>query len=186
MLKRNGRSSEFLWGMGCRVWDMGFKIFYKLQTLNPKPIVLLLLCLCFAGCDRGASEQVQAAEKFADAVVRNDAGVRDSMIATRIFKKYFTNPYVASDYIGWMRSIYDVHNRKFFSTSRADVDRDLKEELQGGLLSDDEIEETGMVRVKSPNEGEQSAFFWMVKQKRHHWAVAIITKGEAAVNFKQH
>ncbi len=148
------------------------------------PYVVIFLCVALASCDRGASEQVQAAERFADAVVRNDAGARDSMIATRIFKKYFANPYVASDYIGWMRSIYDIHNKKFFSTSRADVDRDLKEELQGGLLNDGEIEETGMVRVKSPNEGEQSAFFWMVKQKGHHWAVAIITKGEAAVNFR--
>ncbi len=169
MLKRNGRS-----------WA------WHLSIVDSRWLVIMLLCLALAGCDRGASEQVQAAEKFADAVVRNDAGARDSMIATRIFKKYFVNPYVASDYIGWMRSIYDMHNRKFFSTSRADVDRDLKEELQGGLLYDDEIEETGMVRVKSPNEGEQSAFFWMVKQKGHHWAVAIITKGEAAVNFKQH
>ena len=148
--------------------------------------VVILLCLALTSCDRGASEQVQAAEKFADAVVQNNSGARDSMIATRIFKKYFDNPYVSSDYIGWMRSIYDMHNHKFFSTSRADVDRDLKQELQGGLLYDDEVEETGMVRVKSPNEGEQAAYFWMVKQKGHHWAVAIVTKGEAAVNFKLH
>jgi hypothetical protein len=136
------------------------------------------------GCDRGATEQVQAAQKFADAVARNDVGARDSMIATRIFKQYFTNPYVTSDFIGWMRSIYDLHNRKFFSTSRADVDRDLKQDLEGGLLSSDEIGETGMVRIKSPNDGEQSAYFWMVKQKGHHWTVAIVTKGESAVNFK--
>jgi hypothetical protein len=160
MLKRNMKLSEFRW------------------------VSLFVTMLMFIGCDRGATEQVQAAQKFADAVVRNDIGVRDSMIATRIFKKYFENPYVASDYIGWMRSIYDVHNNKFFSTSRVDVDRDLKQDLSVGLLSSDEIEETGMVRIKSPNEGEQSAYFWMVKQKGHHWAVAIVTKGEAAVDFR--
>ncbi|MDP4221404.1 MAG: hypothetical protein Q8896_13295, partial [Bacteroidota bacterium] len=142
------------------------------------------MLLLVAGCDRGASEQIQAAQKFADAVTRNDVPARDSMVATRVFRSYFENPYVTSDYIGWMRTLYDMHNHKFFSTSRADVDRDLKQELQRGLLYDGEIEETGLVRVKSPNEGEQAAYFWMVKQKGRHWAVAIVTKGEAAVDFK--
>lgn len=136
------------------------------------------------GCDRGATEQVQAAQKFADAVVRNNTPARDSMIASNLFQRYFANPFVSSDFIGWMRSLYDFRGSKFFATSRADVDRDLKDELGGGLKSGDEIEETGMVRVKSPNENEPAAYFWMVKQKGHHWAVAIVTKGEAAVNFK--
>ena len=131
-------------------------------------ISISLVIVVFAGCDRGATEQIQAAERFANAVVRNDVAVRDSMVATRVFRKYFTNPYVTSDFIGWMRSIYDLHNNKFYSTSRVDVDRDLKQELSVGLLSSDEIEETGMVRIKSPNEGEQAAYFWMVKQKGHH------------------
>ena len=167
MLKRKGKLLECHWTM-----------------VDSRLSIVILLCLALVGCDRGATEQIQAAERFANAVVSNNTGARDSMIATRVFKKYFTNPYVTSDFIGWMRSIYDIHNNKFFSTSRADVDRDLKQDLSVGLLSSDEIEETGMVRIKSPNEGEQAAYFWMVKQKGHHWAVAIVTKGEAAVNFK--
>jgi hypothetical protein len=138
------------------------------------------------GCDRGATEQVQAAQKFADAVVRNNTALRDSMIATRLFKKHFDNEFVRSEFIGWMATIYDMHGNKFAGSARADVDRDLKTDLSaGGLLSGDEIEETGMVRVKSPNEGQPSAYFWMVKQKGHHWAVAMVTKGEIAVNFRQ-
>lgn len=155
---------------------------------SPLPKVIgyfaLLLSFTVTGCDRGASEQVQAAQKFADAVVRNNIAGRDSMIASNLFQRYFDNPYVSSDFIGWMRSLYDMGGSKFLTTSRADVDRDLKSDLSGGLKSSDEIEETGMVRVKSPNEGQQAAYFWMVKQKGHHWAVAMVTKGEAAVNFK--
>jgi hypothetical protein len=130
-------------------------------------------------------EQIQAAQKFADAVVRNNTALRDSMIATRLFKKHFDNEYVRSDFIGWMSTIYDMRANKFIGSSRADVDRDLKGELVGGgLISGDEIEETGMVRVRSPNPNELSAYFWMVKQKGHHWAVAMVTKGEMAVNFR--
>ncbi|MFI5264156.1 MAG: hypothetical protein ACHQM6_06545 [Candidatus Kapaibacterium sp.] len=146
----------------------------------------LLLALSMAGCDRGATEQVQAAQKFADAVVRNNTALRDSMIATRLFRKHFDNEFVRSEFMGWMSTIYDLHENKFAGSARADVDRDLKADLaEGGLLSGDEIEETGMVRVKSPNEGQPSAYFWMVKQKGHHWAVAMVTKGEMAVNFRQ-
>jgi hypothetical protein len=167
MLRKNVKSSEYR------------------SVLSTKYSVLsLFIFLIFCGCDRGASEQIQAAQKFADAVTRNDVPARDSMIATRVFKKYFDNPYVSSDYIEWMRTIYDMHNKKFFSTSRADVDRDLKTDLNGGLINDGEIEETGMVRVKAQSPDEQAAYFWMVKQKGRHWAVAIVTKGEAAVNFK--
>ena len=147
-------------------------------------LLILAASLSLMGCDGGASEQIQAAQKFAEAVSKNDIPARDSMIATRVFKKYFENSFVARDFFDWMRTLYDVNNKKFFSTSRADVDRDLHEELSGGLLNDGEIEETGMVRVKSPNEGEQATYFWMVKQKGRHWAVAIVTKGESAVNFK--
>jgi hypothetical protein len=160
MLKRNVKSSVF------------------------RCISISVLIIVIAGCDRGATEQIQAAQKFADAVARNDIGARDSMVATRLFRKYFENPFVTSDFIGWMRTIYDLHNRKFFSTSRADVDRDLKEDLAGGLLHDGDIEESGMVRIKSQNENEPAAYFWMVKQKGRHWAVAMVTKGESAVNFK--
>ena len=84
-----------------------------------------------------------------------------------------------------MGTIYDMQQNKFIGSSRADVDRDLKKDLEGGgLISPDEIEETGMVRVRSPNPNELSAYFWMVKQKGHHWAIAMVTKGEAVVNFK--
>ena len=149
-------------------------------------IVCFLGCFGFVGCDRGATEQIQAAQKFADAVVRNKAAARDSMIATRLFKKHFDNEFVRSTFIGWMSSLYDIHKNQFSGSARADVDRDLKTDLQaGGLLSGDEIEETGMVRVKSPEENQPSAYFWMVKQKGHHWAVAMVTKGEMAVNFRE-
>src|SRR5437763_2397720 len=79
------------------------------------------IIFALAGCDRGASEQVQAAERFADAVARNNIPARDSMIATRVFKRYFDNDFVARDFYDWMRTLYDVQNKKFFSTSRAAV-----------------------------------------------------------------
>jgi hypothetical protein len=147
--------------------------------------LVLVMALVFIGCDRGATEQIQAAQKFADAVSRNDVSARDSMIATRVLKKYFDNAYVSRDFFDWMRTIYDGQNKKFYSTSRADVDRKLNDELSGGLIYDGEIEETGMVRVKSPDEGQPPAYFWMIKQKGRHWAIAIVTKGESAVNFRQ-
>jgi hypothetical protein len=166
MLKKNAKSSVFP--------------FFRLGILTA------VLALVTIGCDRGATEQIQAAQKFADAVVRNNTVLRDSMIATRLFKKHFDNEFVRSSFISWMSSVYDMRTNKFFGTARADVDHDLKGDLQaGGLLSGDEIEETGMVRVKSPDPNELAAYFWMVKQKGHHWAVAMVTKGEMAVNFRQ-
>ncbi len=180
MLKKNAKSSE--WGLGSSKVSNGTSI---------SGLRILFLCLStmmsigLIGCDRGATEQIQAAEKFADAVVRNNTSARDSMIATRLFKKHFENQYVTSDFIGWMGTIYDMRKSAFVGSARADVDRDLKEDLAGGgLISGDEIEETGMVRVKSPDPNELSAYFWMVKQKGHHWGVAMVTKGEMAVNFK--
>jgi hypothetical protein len=160
MLKRKPKSSAFHW------------------------LSILGLALVFSSCDRGATEQIQAAQRFADAVTRNNINARDSMIATRLFKKHFANDFVASDLIGWMRTIYDYQHGKFRSSSRADVDRDLREDLKYGLIYPEEIEETGMVRVKSPDEGQPSAYFWMVRQKGRHWMVAMVTKGEMAVNFR--
>lgn len=147
-------------------------------------IVLVLASVALAGCDRGASEQIQAAEKFADAMARNNVPRRDSMIATPLFRSQFQNAYVASDLISWMQIIYDIKKNKFASTTRVDVDRDLKQDLKGHLFDNGaEIEETGMVRVKSPLENDQSAYFWMVKQKGAHWKVAMVTKGELQVDF---
>jgi hypothetical protein len=147
-------------------------------------ILLLILTVTLTGCDRGASEQIQAAQRFADAVVRNNTGERDSMVATNLFKRHFENDFVTSDLIGWMGTIYDMQGGKFRGSSRADVDRDLKDELTGGLIYPEEIEETGMVHVRAPNANDPPAYFWMVKQKGHHWMVAMVTKGEMAVNFK--
>ncbi len=147
-------------------------------------LILLLFGTALTSCDRGASEQIQAAEKFADAMARNNVALRDSMIATPLFKSQFQNAYVASDLISWMQIIYDIKKNKFASTTRVDVDRDLKPDLKGHLFDNGaEIEETGMVRVKSPLENDQSAYFWMVKQKGAHWKVAIVTKGELQVDF---
>ena len=153
------------------------------SRLSPK-IILFLIALGLTSCDRGATEQIQAAQRFADAVARNNAPARDSMIATGVFKRYFENPYVSRDFFDWMRTIYDIGKNKFLASSRADVDRDLHEELNGALLNEGEIEETGMVKVNSPVPDEPAAYFWMVKQKGRHWAVAIVTKGESVVNFK--
>lgn len=174
MLKKNVKSSESGSSMVDSRW-----------SIVEISFIIFLLSFVLIGCDRGATEQIQAAQKFADAVVRNNTAARDSMIATRLFKKHFENDFVRSDFIGWMGTIYDMRKNKFLGSTRADVDRDLKEDLgEGGLLYGDEIEETGMVRVKSPIEGEPAAYFWMVKQKGHHWTVAMVTKGEMAVNFK--
>lgn len=145
--------------------------------------VALVIATTLASCDRGATEQIQAAERFADATARNNVGVRDSMIATRLFKSYFKNDYVASDFITWIQSIYDFRNKKFIRTANADVERDLKPELNGNLLDGGEIEETGIVKVKSPHESDPTAYFWMVKEKGQHWRVAMVTKGELQVNF---
>ncbi len=153
-------------------------------------IALLFLCSfipVLAGCDRGASEQVQAAEKFADYIVRNNVPGRDSMIATNLFKAHFKNDYVNSDFMEWMNTIYDMKTHKFAVSARADVDRDLKPYFKGGALIDPaEVEETGMVRAKSSVADAPAAYFWMVKQKGKHWAVAMVTKGELEVDFNAH
>jgi hypothetical protein len=106
------------------------------------------------------------------------------MIATQKFKEYFQNPYVASDMLTWFRSFYDYHNHKFLGTVSADVDYDLAPKLKGVLIDTNEIEETGMVIVKSPTPGIDAAFFWIVHQHGQPWRVAVVTKGESEVNFQ--
>jgi hypothetical protein len=144
---------------------------------------LLLLATGFTSCDRGETEQVQAAIRFSDAVARNEGPRRDSMIATWKFKEYFQNQYVAADYLNWFRSFYDLKEGKFVETARADVDRDLTKELEGALIVNSPIEKTGVVRVRTPDK-EKSAYFWMVKQQGEHWRIAIVTKGDMLVKFK--
>jgi hypothetical protein len=145
---------------------------------------LLLLGTGIAGCDRGAGEEVGTARKFADAVTRNNVPLRDSMIATQKFKDYFSNPYVSHDMLTWFRSFYDPKAGKFIGTAGADVDRNLTNDLEGALIDTAKIEETGMVRVNSPNAGEDAAFFWMVHQEGKPWKVAMVTKGESHVDFR--
>lgn len=152
--------------------------------MHSSSLAILFLCVAaLASCDRGATEQIQAAERFADATARNNVSLRDSMIATRLFKSYFKNEYVSSEFITWIQSLYDFHNHKFTFSANADVDRDLKADLKDGLIDPSEIEETGIVKVGSRNEPDQAAYFYMVKQKGQHWKVAMVTKGEAQVNF---
>jgi hypothetical protein len=157
------------------------------STSHTKRILLFgalaILVSGLTGCDRGASVQQQAAQRFADAVSRSDVNQRDSMIATFKFKEYFSNAYVCEDMISWFRTFYDFQNRSFIKPPRADVDRDLRKELAGALIDPAPIEETGIVQVPSPTAGEDAAFFWMVKQTGKHWRVAIVTKGEALVDF---
>jgi hypothetical protein len=143
-----------------------------------------LLGTGLSSCDRGASEQVGVARKFADAVARNNAPRRDSLIATYKFKEYFGNPYVSRDVESWFRSFYDASTGKFLGTASADVERDLTKQLDGALIDTASIEETGMVKVKSPNADEDAAFFWMVHQKGKPWRVAMVTKGESQVDFR--
>jgi hypothetical protein len=150
----------------------------------------LLLCvtgcclmLGLAACDRGAGAQEEAARAFADAVTRNDQPQRDGMIATRTFKEYFENAFVSRDMLDWFRTFYDYKNRKFFGAARTDVDRDLSGELSGALIDTNKIEETGLVRVASPTAGDQPAVFRMVKQANMHWKVAMVTRGDAQVQF---
>jgi hypothetical protein len=143
----------------------------------------LLAGLLLTSCDRGASTQIEAARKFADAVARNEAAKRDSMIATYRYLEHFQNPYVASDNLSWFRTFYDYQEQKFRKYATADVDYDLKKRLQGALITPEEIEETGMVRVRSPLSGEDDAMFWMVKQQGRPWRIAMVTKGEMLVNF---
>ena len=146
-------------------------------------LFLLLAIVGLIGCDRGATEQIQAAERFSDAVTRNEGPRRDSMIATYKFKEYFQNEYVAADFLKWFRSFYDLKEKKFVLTARADVDRDLTKELEGALVDTAKIEETGVVRVSTPD-SEKSAYFWMVKQIGQRLRVAIVTKGDMIVKFK--
>ncbi len=145
---------------------------------------IFLLGAGLSSCDRGASEEVGVARKFADAVAKNNQPLRDSMIATYKFKEYFGNPYVAHDVQAWFQSFYDPKAGAFRSTASADVDRDLTKELDGALIDTAKIEETGMVKVKSPNDGEDGAFFWMVHQEGKPWKIAMVTKGESEVNFR--
>jgi hypothetical protein len=158
---------------------------WRVGALPCSPTVLVALLSFFAtGCDRGASEEVGVARKFADAVARNNQPLRDSMIATFKFKEYFGNPYVSHDVQTWFQSFYDAKSGAFRGTASADVDRDLTKELDGALIDTAKIEETGMVKVKSPNDGEDGAFFWMVHQEGKPWRVAMVTKGESEVNFR--
>ncbi len=143
----------------------------------------MLFASGLSSCDRGAGEEVGVARKFADAIARNNVPLRDSMIATYKFKEYFQNPYVAHDVQSWFGSFYDPKSGAFRSTASADVDRDLTKELEGALIDTAKIEETGMVKVKSPNAGEDGAFFWMVHQEGKPWRVAMVTKGESQVDL---
>jgi hypothetical protein len=147
-------------------------------------IAALFLTAGLSSCDRGASEEVGAARKFADYVTRDDAPKRDSMIATQKFRDYFSNPYVAHDVQTWFRSFYDLKAGKFIASANADVDYNLTHQLEGALIDTAQIEETGMVRVNSPTAGEDGAYFWMVHQKGKPWKVAMVTKGESEVNFR--
>jgi hypothetical protein len=147
-------------------------------------VLIILTFAGLAGCDRGASDEVGAARRFADAVANNDAMRRDTMIATAKLKEFFTNDFVARDMISWFRSFYDVKNKKFIAAGTADVDRNLQPELEGALLDTNRIEETGMVKVKSPTAGDDAIFFWMVRQQGKPWRVAMVTKGESEVNFQ--
>jgi hypothetical protein len=144
---------------------------------------LFLALFALDGCDRGASGELQGARAFADAVSRNDTAKRNAMIATYKFREYFENPFVASDMMSWFRTFYDYKERRFHQPAGADVDRDLKADLEGSLIDTAAIEATGVVKVKSPNPGEESAIFWMVQQHGRPWKVAIVTKGELQVNF---
>lgn len=146
-------------------------------------VFFFFVLITLTGCDRGATEQIQAAEKFSDAVTRNEGSRRDSMIATYKFKEYFENEYVSADFLKWFRSFYDLKERKFVLSARADVERDLAKELEGVLIDTNKIEATGLVRVLTPD-GDKSAYFWMVKQEGQHWKVAIVTRGDMTVQFK--
>ncbi len=106
------------------------------------------------------------------------------MIATVKFREYFSNAYVSKDMITWFRSFYSYKDGHFIGESSADVDRSLAKELEGTLIDTNHVEETGIVKVKSPTPGEESAYFWMVRQSGKPWRVAIVTKGEAAVDFR--
>ncbi|HZK76569.1 MAG TPA: hypothetical protein VFD13_06645 [Candidatus Kapabacteria bacterium] len=147
-------------------------------------MAILLLMAGVAGCDRGAGEEIGVARKFTDAVVSNNAPLRDSMIATQKFKDYFQNAYVANDMLTWFRSFYNYRTHQFDDFPSADVDYDLSTKLRGVLIDTNQIEETGMVIVKSPTPGVEPAYFWLVHQEGQPWRVAVVTKGESEVNFQ--
>ena len=136
-----------------------------------------------AGCSRSTSAEVAAARSLADAVTRNEAGRRDSLIATSKFREYFTNVYVGHDMARWFQSFYDFRTGHFMTEPTTDANEQMEKALDGALIDTNKIEETGMVKVKSPVAGEEAAYFWMVKQHGLPWRVAIVTKGESQVNF---
>lgn len=149
-----------------------------------RSVCVLLLTLMLVSCDRGAGVQIKAAKQFARSVALHDTLARDSMIATARFHQHFSNDFVEAELIELMRTIYDPANDEFKGKVRADVDADLRPDLQGGLRLPGEIEETGMVRVKSPMVTHPYIYFWMVKQQDRKWQVAMVTKGEQKVLFK--
>src|SRR5436853_585809 len=112
------------------------KINASLRAYHCNSAILALVLVSFAlqGCDRGASAEIETARKFSDAVARNQAATRDTMIATFKFKEYFKDVYVADDMFSWFRTFYDFKTNSFATTARADVDRDLAKELQGALI----------------------------------------------------
>lgn len=145
--------------------------------------ILILLVAGLSSCDRGAGEEIGVARKFADAVTRNNAVERDSMIATAKFREYFQNQFVGHDMLVWFRSFYDYKQGHFLKPPTADVDRNFTSQIQGALIDTARIEETGLVRVNSPVEGEDAAFFWMVHQQGKPWRIAMVTKGESELSF---
>src|SRR5471030_1591913 len=122
----------------------GFSLSLPLSLRSISVAILILITAGLASCDRGASDQMGAARRFADAVANNNARARDTMIATAKLKEFFSNPFVSRDMISWFRSFYDAKNQKFIAAGTADVDRNLEPELQGALLDTNHIEETGM------------------------------------------
>jgi hypothetical protein len=147
-------------------------------------VVIALLGVAVAGCDRGAGEQVAYANKFASAIVVNNEAMIDSMIATARLKEHFDNQFTRAELIQWVSTFYDKSTKRFRTKTSADVDDNFINEVAGGMLRPGEIEETGKVRVRAPIKGDLDAYFWMVKQKGRPWGVAMITKGEMKVHFK--
>lgn len=156
----------------------------QLCVLRLRVLGLLAILLTAVGCDRGADTEISAARRFADAVTRNLTASRDSLIATPRLQELFDAPYVSSDMIRWFNEFYDFRTQHFLGTTRADVDRDLSDDLKGGLKDTNAIESTGMVRIKPERKEMESIYFWMVKQQGHPWRVAMVTKGELQVHFK--
>lgn len=143
---------------------------------------VLLSLLAIAGCKGTEDEQINAARRFTEAVTTNDKPKRDAMVATFLFREYFTNQYVEADFLRWFRTFYDMQNKKFLGTARVDTERKFAKDLRGAMIDTAAIEETGIVRVTNPSKDEQAAYYWMVKQNGS-WKVAIVTKGEQLVHF---